>query len=65
MVAEILEYYYKDVGSKDKPQTSIYEAVMRAAIPDKAISPLELMNRAMQAPSFEALLEELIQLKHA
>jgi DNA replication protein DnaC len=65
MVAEILQYYYKDIGSKDKTKESIYEAVMRAPIPDKVISPLELMNRAMQAPSFEVLLEELIQLKHA
>jgi hypothetical protein len=36
---------------------------MRAPIPEKVISPLELMNRAMQAPSFEALLADLVKMK--
>ena len=61
MVAEILNYYYKDGSGKGKE--SIYDAVMRAPIPDKAISPLELMNRAMQASSFEALLADLVKMK--
>lgn len=57
MVAEILNYYYKG-GEEGKE--SVYDRVMRASIPDKVISPLELMNRAMQAPSFGALLESLV-----
>lgn len=62
MVAEILQYYYKDVRVGDKE--SVYDSVMRAPIPDKMISPLELMNRAMQAMSFEALLADLVTIKH-
>lgn len=62
MVAEILQYYYKDGGCGDEKETrNIYEEVMRAPIPDKVISPLELMNRAMQAESFEALLADLVK----
>jgi AAA+ superfamily predicted ATPase len=66
MVAEILNYYYKGSDGKygGKGHESIYDAVMRVPIPDKAISPLELMNRAMQAASFEALLADLKTMKH-
>lgn len=60
MVAEILDYYYK--GKSGSKHESVYEAVMRVSIPDKVLSPLELMNRAMQAPTFEALLEDLSKL---
>lgn len=62
MVAQILNYYYKGPGCGKHDR--IYEAVMSVPIPDKIISPLELMNRAMQSPSFETLLEDLKKLAH-
>jgi hypothetical protein len=37
----------------------VRETVMATSIPDGRYSPLEIMNRAMQAPSFEALLAKL------
>ena len=53
MVADILEYYYKDSGE------GVREAVMKSSIADGFLSPLTLMNRAMQAPDFETLLKSL------
>jgi hypothetical protein len=51
MAADILEHYY-GAGT-------VREAVLKAGLPDGALSPLELMNRAMQAPSVEDLLADL------
>lgn len=53
MLADILDYYYQ--GRVE----GVRETVMATSIPDGRYSPLEIMNRAMQAPSFEALLAKL------
>ncbi len=52
MLADILAYYYKGVEG-------VREAVMEAKLPEYAITPLELMNRAMQAEGIDALLADL------
>lgn len=59
MMADILAYYYKDDPTLKKSEEDIYKRVIQLNIPSEKISPLELMNMAMQASSFEQLLGQL------
>ncbi len=56
MIAEILQYYYE--GKQE-----VYDQVMATPLPDEMISPLELMNCAMQAPGFDAVMRSLKRMK--
>jgi SpoVK/Ycf46/Vps4 family AAA+-type ATPase len=52
MLADILAYYYKGVDG-------VREKVMEAKLHEGAITPLELINRAMQVEGIDALLADL------
>jgi chaperone BCS1 len=58
MIADILRYYYGgDEGEK------VYKAVGGLGLPDGVISPLELMNMAMQATGSQQLLGQLKRMR--